>query len=128
MKIRHAILIALFALLQGMAPLLHAHMGADVSGVSGVHMHGVPHAVSGGEPESRWSGAGALETQVVGLGQEIRRELSWQPVDVAPAPVPFRDNGPSGTFSLLPVVNEAPPVPAAHRLVPPSHAPPPILN
>jgi len=125
-NIRHAILIALFALLQGMAPLLHAHMGADASGVSGVHMHGVPHAVSGGEPESRWSGAGPTETQVVGLGQEIRRELSLQPLDVVPAPAPFRGGGSSGARSPLPVVNEAPPVPAAYRLVPPSQAPPPI--
>jgi hypothetical protein len=127
-KIRHTILIALFALLQGMAPLLHAHVGADVSGVSGVHMHGVPHAVPGDEPESRWSGAGPLETQVVGMGQEIRRELSWQPVDLAPAPVPVRESGSSGMLSLLPVVNEAPAVPAAHRLIPPSRAPPPTLN
>jgi hypothetical protein len=126
-KIRHSILIALFAFLQGMAPLLHAHMGTDATGVSGVHMHGVPHAVSGNEPESRWSGAGPLETQVVGLGQEIRRELSWQPLDVAPAHVHAWDSGPFGSFSLLRIACEVPPVSAARHLVPPSHAPPPIL-
>jgi len=128
-KIRHAILIALFALLQGMAPLLHAHMGVDVSGVSGVHMHGVAHAAPGGEPESDWPGAAPLETQVVGLGYEIRRELSWQPVDVAPAPLAARDGGRSGTLTLLRAAYASLPVPAARRLLlPPSHAPPAILK
>ena len=128
MKIRNAILIALFALLQGMAPLLHAHMGVDASGVSGIHMHGVSHAAPGGEPEARWSGAGPLESQVVGLGQEIRRELSWQPVDVAPAPICAWNCGSSGTFTPLQVAIEAPLALAACRIVPPSRAPPPVLS
>jgi hypothetical protein len=126
-KIRHAILIAMFALLQGIAPLLHAHMGVDVSGVSGVHMHGVPHAAPGGEPESGWPGAAPLETQVVGIGYEIRRELSWQPIDVAPAPVCAWNCGSSTTFTPLRVANQAPPGLAA-CLAPPSRAPPPALT
>ena len=123
-KIRHAILVALFALLQGMAPLLHAHMGADATGVSGVHMHGTPQGAQEGDADTHWSGAGPIAAQVVGLGQEIRRDLSWQPVDVAPAIMPGWNVGQPQGCPLAPAVAAALPSRAALRLAPPAHAPP----
>ena len=131
MKIRHAILVVLFALLQGMAPLLHAHLGADATGLSGVHMHGAPGVTDAdaGAHESdkdtlHWSGAVPIETPVVGLGQELRRDLSWQPVDVVASILlgwnisqPQRQLPPPAMVVALPSRT-------ASRLVPPAHAPP----
>jgi hypothetical protein len=148
-KIRHAVLIALFALLQGMAPLLHAHMGVDASGLSGVHMHGAPHgaadrgAIDRGAHsdahdgvhegvhdgarhavDTHWSGAGPVDMPVVGLGQELRRDSAWQPLDIAAASVSGW-NPSKGRDRARPPTSAAalPPCTACRRL-PPAHAPP----
>lgn len=131
-KIRHVILVALFALLQGMAPLLHAHLGADASGLSGVHMHGAPQGAVDADAGThgsdagtlQWSGTEPIETPVVGLGQELRRDLSWQPVDVAPSILPgWNISQPQGQH-MPPATAVALPSRTVLRLVPPAHAPP----
>jgi hypothetical protein len=120
----HTILVALFALLQGMAPLLHAHLGADRSGASGVHMHAGLHAAVPASPTERFTDAGPLETQVVGLGQEIRRDPSWQPNDVAQAAPPAWGEASSAAQEAPGIAAGARPARTGHRLVPPSRAPP----
>jgi hypothetical protein len=128
MKLHHVAMIVLFAVLQGMAPLLHAHLGGDMSGGSGVHLHTGAHATSSERSDIYWSDTGPVETPAVGLGQELRRDLPWQPLDVViaqvvawlipsrPAPVVPRESSAvrdarAGNHLLPPA--QAPPVPAA---------------
>jgi hypothetical protein len=124
MKFRHLAMIVLFAVLQGMAPLLHAHLGGDRSGGSGVHLHTGAHAVAAQQTVAYWSDAGPLESPAVGLGQELRRDSSWQPLDLVTARA-VAWFIPSALAPLAPC--ESPAVRDARagaRLLPPAQAPP----
>jgi hypothetical protein len=124
MKHRHLAMILLFAMLQGMAPLLHAHLGGDKSVGGGVHLHTGAHAPSPAQPVTLWSDAGPIESPAVGLGQELRRDSSWQPLDAVIARVVawFIPSRPApGAPRESTAVRDAR---AGNRLLPPAQAPP----
>lgn len=124
MKLRHWFLVAVFAMLQGMAPLLHAHLGGDRGGATGVHLHGASSHVHGDVAALDVSHALPDESPAIGVGQELRRKWSWAMPDLAPAPAVPAPAVPAvvGQPDPLPVVPTF--VGIAPRLTPPAQAPP----
>lgn len=124
MKLRHWFLVAIFAMLQGMAPLLHAHLGGDRGGATGVHMHGAPSQGHGDAAALDVSHALPDESPAIGVGQELRRKGSFDLPDLATAPAePVALPSAARRWSV-PLPAEPTYVGRAPRLTPPAQAPP----
>ncbi|MBL8383323.1 MAG: hypothetical protein JNM90_09625 [Burkholderiales bacterium] len=116
-------LLAFWAGVQGMAPLLHVHLGRDDPGVRGVHVHlaapGAAAAAAASVPEAH-----AIESAIMGLGQEIRRDVRIACTDAAPprvaASVAPRTHVVASAFPAPPATT----VPRRAFLLPPAQAPP----
>lgn len=124
MKLRHWLLVAVFAMLQGMAPLLHAHLGDDRGGATGVHLHGAVAPGHGDVAALDVSHALPDESPAIGVGQELRRKWSFDLPDLAPAPVQPVSLAPVAARQGVPLPAEPTFVGRAPRLVPPAQAPP----
>ena len=123
MSWRRLLLVFWLALLQGASPLLHAHMLGQVA-LRGVHVHGlevVPVA-----PQPYCHNAAPLDGTEIGVAQAARQDQRTLLPNLSQAALPRGERSlriaqagcPSGSPGA-----QAPPA-DAHRLIPPSQAPP----
>ena len=120
------LLIAVFALLQGFQPLLHAHVGAVAPGYARIHFHALPiSADTAATGTASMSNATAPDSPAITPAEEYRRqERLFQPSPTPTAAVRLVVAA-LGYGQVMPT-RAPPPAPVAvpHNLLPPSLAPP----
>ena len=117
------LLVFWFVLLQGVSPLLHAHVLGQVA-QRGVHMHVLENERATAVPY--WHETKAHDGTEIGVAQAGRQDKQVLLSDLPPAAVPHvpSDERVAGAC-FLPGSRRARPPPAdAYRLTPPSQAPP----
>lgn len=119
--------VALLAVLHGMAPLLHAHPGGDPLPASGVHLH-LKLAVSGAPS----TGAHAHEltpadSPAIGVGAEWKRDRGGQDDHPAAVSKVFPRAATRCAPSRCSIGTAPAPLPTLWPLRPPSQAPPPFV-
>lgn len=116
-------LLLLLAILQGIAPLLHAHVGARPAGAG---VHAPLHLPAAGVLLPDGHHAGPDERLAVGLGSVIERRERLDLPSVLPLPAPAGVAPPSTSAVLVvPAARPLPAAPAVERVLPPpAHAPP----
>lgn len=121
MRLVHALLILLFAALQGVAPLLHAHLQEGPYNGSGVHLVGIGELPS--STASDGPVANGTETRALEMSEPFRRVRSGLPDIAAIAVPPWR--GPPAPAAATPWSHPPfrPARPVAGRLPPPRGPP-----
>jgi hypothetical protein len=79
------VFLVLFALLQGLLPLLHAHLGPVAPSHGGVHFHALPIAAEAPRMASSLTIASVPESPAVTAPTEHRRDHYWAQVVWPPA-------------------------------------------
>ena len=79
-------LIAVLALLQGVQPLLHAHVGAAAPGHARIHFHALPISIdTDGTGTASMSKAGEPDSPSITPAEEYRRHEQLLPSTATPA-------------------------------------------
>lgn len=120
--------LLLLAFLQGLAPLLHDHLGGPQAGRAGIHAHfGLSDVGQTPVTAADKRHASSEEFPDVGVGQLIERRI---PIGVSPtqtvlpAPPVVYAVADAPALRVAQLVAAAPPPPAARSLPPPALAPP----
>lgn len=112
-------------LLQGVSPLLHAHVLGQVA-QRGVHMHVLANESASAVPS--WHGVSAHDGAEIGVAQAGRHDQQTLLPDLSHAAVPGLADPLIVRVQFLPGSLWVRPLPAeAYRLTPPSQAPPSAL-
>jgi hypothetical protein len=122
------LLIAVFALLQGFQPLLHAHVGAAAPGYARIHFHALPiSADTAATGTASMSSAMAPDSPAITPAEEYRRQersLQGSPTPAAAVRLVVAVLGYGAvTLARAPVTV---PVAVPRNILPPSLAPPRI--
>jgi hypothetical protein len=117
------LLTALFFALQGLGPLLHAHVEGDAAGSGGgIHLHLAGLAPEAGDDRSATETSQA-DSAAIEVGKEIRRDTAHALLDVHRRPCIGRP--PSTACLTVRPVRPSAPIPGALTFNwPPAHAPP----
>jgi len=79
-------LIAIFGLLQGFQPLLHAHVGAAAPGHARIHLHALPNSnVTAATGTASMSTASTPDSPSITAAEEYRRHEHLLPSTATPA-------------------------------------------
>jgi hypothetical protein len=122
------LLIAVFALLQGFQPLLHAHVGAAAPGYARIHFHALPiSADTAATGTASMSSAMAPDSPAITPAEEYRRQERSLQASPAPAAAVGLVVAVLGYGAVIPAHAPATvPVAVPRNILPPSLAPPRI--
>ena len=120
------LLIAVFALLQGFQPLLHAHVGAAAPGYARIHLHALPISA---DTVVSWtasmSNASAPDSPSISPAEEYRRQDRSLEASPTPDAVVRLVVAVLGHGAVVPARPPATaPVAVPRNILPPSLAPP----
>jgi len=120
------LLIAVFALLQGFQPLLHAHVGAAAPGYARIHFHALPiSADTAASGTTSMSNATAPDSPSISPAEEYRRQERLLQTSTTPVVAVRLVVGALGYGAVVPAGAPATAPGAVPRnILPPSLAPP----
>ena len=122
------LLIAVFALLQGFQPLLHAHVGAAAQGHARIHLHALPNSTAtAATGTASMSSATAPDTPAITPAKEYRRQERSLQASPTPAAAVRHVVAVLGYAEVMSARAPATaPVAGPRNILPPSLAPPRI--